>query len=208
MNYPNLSAILQRFQPPLTEAFVVSELAPILVEAWLNDYCRVIHHIVDDVVETKDEGFSYLFDIAAERLIAAWGLSKGKDTSPRAIIATRIERPPAHEYRRREALSPRACECLTRWADEPTSILSPNSERSIRVPFRNSNASRSRRPGRSISVTGPIPTPASSGPPALSRAASLQAPLRRSSTSRISFECDRSACGSCHASATLPVLDS
>ena len=89
LNYPNLSAILKRFQPPLTEAFVVSELAPILVEAWLNDYCRVTPTY--DAVETKDEGFSYLFDIAAERLIAAWGLSKGKDTSPRAIIATRMK---------------------------------------------------------------------------------------------------------------------
>jgi len=43
----------------------------------------------NDVVETKDAGFSYLFDIEAQRLIAAWGLSKGKDASPRAIIATR-----------------------------------------------------------------------------------------------------------------------
>jgi hypothetical protein len=32
-----------------------------------------------------------LFDIAAERLIAAWGLSKGKDKSPRSIIATRMK---------------------------------------------------------------------------------------------------------------------
>lgn len=89
LNYPNLSASLQGLRPPLTEAVVVSQLAPVLVQAWLNDYGRVTPEY--DVVETKDAGFSYLFDIEAQRLIAAWGLSKGKDASPRAIIATRMK---------------------------------------------------------------------------------------------------------------------
>ncbi len=88
-NYPRLATILQGLRPPLTEPIVASRLSPCLVEAWLNDYGRVAHHY--DVVETKDQGFSYLFDIAAERLIAAWGLSKGKDASPRSIIATRMK---------------------------------------------------------------------------------------------------------------------
>jgi hypothetical protein len=87
-NYPNLSAILQGLRPPLTETVVISQLAPHLVQAWLADYGRVTPKY--DVVETKDAGFSYLFDIAAQRLIAAWGLSKGKDASPRAIIAARM----------------------------------------------------------------------------------------------------------------------
>jgi hypothetical protein len=68
---------------------VASQLAPVLVQTWLNDFGRVTPEY--DVVETNDAGFSYLFDIAAQRLIAAWGLSKGKDTSPRAIIATRMK---------------------------------------------------------------------------------------------------------------------
>jgi hypothetical protein len=89
LSYPNVTAILQGLSPPLTDAVVASRLAPRLVEAWLNDYGRITRGY--DVVETKDEGFSYLFDIAAERLIAAWGLSKGKDASPRAIIATRMK---------------------------------------------------------------------------------------------------------------------
>ena len=76
LSYPNVTAILQGLGPPLTDAVVASRLAPRLVEAWLNDYGRITRGY--DVVETKDEGFSYLFDIAAERLIAAWGLSKAK----------------------------------------------------------------------------------------------------------------------------------
>jgi hypothetical protein len=89
LNYPNLAAIVQGLKPPLNDAVVTSRLAPCLVQSWLNDYGRV--NDTYDVVETKDQGFSYLFDIATERLIAAWGLSKGKDTSPRAIIATRMK---------------------------------------------------------------------------------------------------------------------
>jgi hypothetical protein len=89
LNYPGLSATLRVLRPPLTEAVMNSELAPLLINAWLNDYGNVTPNY--EVVETKDEGFSYLFDIAAQRLIAAWGLSKGKDTSPRAIIATRMK---------------------------------------------------------------------------------------------------------------------
>ena len=87
--YAGLTAILQGLRPPLTEAIVTARLAPCLVEAWLNDYARVTGRY--DVVEARDEGFSYLFDITAERLIAAWGLSKGKDKSPRSIIATRMK---------------------------------------------------------------------------------------------------------------------
>jgi hypothetical protein len=88
-NYDHLAAIVQGLRPPLTEAVVTSRLAPCLVETWLNDYGRLTREY--DVVETKDQGFSYLFDISAERLIAAWGLSKGKDLSPRAIIAARMK---------------------------------------------------------------------------------------------------------------------
>lgn len=89
LNYPHLGAILQGLRPPLTDGVVASRLTPRLVDAWLTDYGRV--SVDYDIVETKDEGFSYLFDIAAERLIAAWGLSKGKDRSPRTIIATRMK---------------------------------------------------------------------------------------------------------------------
>jgi hypothetical protein len=89
LNYPNLTTILRGLRPPLTEAVATSRLAPCLVETWLNDYTRSAGSY--DIVETKVDGFFYLFDIPPGRLIAAWGLSKGKDASPRAIIATRMK---------------------------------------------------------------------------------------------------------------------
>lgn len=52
-----------------------------LVDMWLRDYYRSNED--GQVVETTNEGFSYLFDIAAERLLAAWGVSSGKNTAPR-----------------------------------------------------------------------------------------------------------------------------
>jgi hypothetical protein len=88
-NYATVTAILKGLRPPLTEAVALSSLGPCLVETWLNDYGHATGHY--DAVETRDHGFSYLFDISAKRLIAAWGLSKGKDESPRAIIATRMK---------------------------------------------------------------------------------------------------------------------
>lgn len=88
-HYERLTAMLRAMKPPLTETVVSNQLAPLLIDLWLADYCKVAPAY--DVVETKDQGCSYLFDVAAERLIAAWGLSSGKDTSPRTIIATRMK---------------------------------------------------------------------------------------------------------------------
>jgi hypothetical protein len=42
---------------------------------WLEDYARTAS--TTDVVETTSSGFHYLFDIEAQRLIAAWGISSG-----------------------------------------------------------------------------------------------------------------------------------
>jgi hypothetical protein len=43
-------------------------------------------------VEVESDGFSYLFDIAHERLIAAWGVSRGANKEPRD--KKRMERHP------------------------------------------------------------------------------------------------------------------
>ena len=48
---------------------------PFLVEAWMAA-SRPFRS--DDIVETVDQGFSYLFDLEHERLIAAWGGSLGE----------------------------------------------------------------------------------------------------------------------------------
>lgn len=70
-----------------------------LLSLWLDDYERV--HAPTDIVETTASDFSYLFDIRAQRLIAAWGVSKGKHTEPRD--AARMARHPkgagAHYHR-------------------------------------------------------------------------------------------------------------
>lgn len=52
-----------------------------LVDLWLDDYA--VDASSSDIVETRAQGFSYLFDIQAERLIAAWGESKGRHGGPR-----------------------------------------------------------------------------------------------------------------------------
>jgi hypothetical protein len=45
-----------------------------LVDVWLDDY----RSPGADIVETRASNFSYLFDVAAERLLAAWGVSQGR----------------------------------------------------------------------------------------------------------------------------------
>lgn len=52
-----------------------------LVQLWLDDYER--RYPSTDIVETTTSGFSYLFDIAAQRLLAAWGVSKGRHAGAR-----------------------------------------------------------------------------------------------------------------------------
>ena len=52
-----------------------------LVDIWLDEYARL--PVPSQIVETTDSGFSYLFDIAAQRLLAAWGLSHGKHLGER-----------------------------------------------------------------------------------------------------------------------------
>jgi DNA/RNA non-specific endonuclease len=52
-----------------------------LTDAWLDHYARTSPST--DVVQTSAGNFSYLFDIASERLIAAWGVSQGRHAGAR-----------------------------------------------------------------------------------------------------------------------------
>ena len=52
-----------------------------LVAMWLDDYNG--HSPSLDVVETTYGDFAYLFDIKHQRLIAAWGISRGKHAGAR-----------------------------------------------------------------------------------------------------------------------------
>ena len=54
---------------------------PEMVAIWLDQYEQTTPN--SDIIETRAVGFSYLFDIAQGRLIAAWGFSTGKNTDPR-----------------------------------------------------------------------------------------------------------------------------
>lgn len=53
-----------------------------LIDEWLADY-KPPPHTHAEIVETSSANFSYLFDIAASRLIAAYGVSHGKHTGKR-----------------------------------------------------------------------------------------------------------------------------
>jgi hypothetical protein len=55
--------------------------ADYLVDVWLRDYRRAT--VSPDVVQVTDVGFDYLFDVANERLIAAFGFSRGRDPHDR-----------------------------------------------------------------------------------------------------------------------------
>jgi hypothetical protein len=52
-----------------------------LTEIWLDEYRA--RGGADQIIETTTSGFSYLFDIRNERLIAAWGISEGRYDAPR-----------------------------------------------------------------------------------------------------------------------------
>lgn len=54
-----------------------------LEAVWLDEYFQNIGDSEASVVSTVDYGFSYLFDISQGRLIAAWGISKGKHQGAR-----------------------------------------------------------------------------------------------------------------------------
>lgn len=71
-NYPLLPTITRHASEHSLKAAAV----PYLIEAWLEDYWERVQS--SDVVETGQAGCHYLFDVAQERLIAAWATSTGQ----------------------------------------------------------------------------------------------------------------------------------
>lgn len=63
------------------ETVLKGSVVPYLIDVWIGDYERSAKDA--DIVETTSSDFSYLFDITAGRLIAAWGVSRGRDGSAR-----------------------------------------------------------------------------------------------------------------------------
>lgn len=74
-HYPKLTQLIPA--PPVESWARVIDY---LIGVWLDDYASTGK---PDIVETQAQGFSYLFDIDAGRLLAAWGVSQGKFTDPR-----------------------------------------------------------------------------------------------------------------------------
>ena len=51
-------------------------MIPGLIDVWIGHYTHGTQG--SEIVETTVENFSYLFDITESRLIAAWGISRGR----------------------------------------------------------------------------------------------------------------------------------
>jgi hypothetical protein len=77
LTYPGLHQLLTAPGP----VDFGNRIEPILVRSWLDDYECVMP--ANEIVTVRTHGFSYLFDIANERLIAAWGISQGRASDAR-----------------------------------------------------------------------------------------------------------------------------
>src|SRR5690606_31511175 len=65
----------------LAQANSYAQIERILIRQWLTEYDR--NTPGNDVVSVANGNFNYLFDIENERLIAAWGVSRGKHSGKR-----------------------------------------------------------------------------------------------------------------------------
>ena len=81
-HYPKLAGLALAVDPRSPAVGFTTKIVPYLVDVWLDDYAQASRHMTD-IVETRAAAFSYLFDVAAERLIAAWGISGGRHAGAR-----------------------------------------------------------------------------------------------------------------------------
>jgi hypothetical protein len=80
-SYPQLRALVAGIRPASSDVSFRRVVVPYLVDVWVRDYRSRSHP--SEIVETSAAQFSYLFDITAARLLAAWGLSRGRHGGPR-----------------------------------------------------------------------------------------------------------------------------
>lgn len=78
MSYQALQSIVARMRPGSEDW---QDAVSLLTQEWLDEYQRSSE--ATNIVVAKANDFSYLFDIAAERLIAAWGISQGRSNERR-----------------------------------------------------------------------------------------------------------------------------
>jgi len=79
--YPELTTMLLESAHESAPADFAARIVPYLLEVWLSDYDLIEPH--GRIVQTSVNGFSYLFDIRSQRLISAWGISRGRHSGVR-----------------------------------------------------------------------------------------------------------------------------
>jgi hypothetical protein len=72
--YTSIDMIVTAASAATAPQVFATQVIPRLVDIWLASSAG----LSDDVVETTSADFAYLFDIGKERLIAAWGISRGR----------------------------------------------------------------------------------------------------------------------------------
>jgi hypothetical protein len=82
---PSIASLVRAMPPAATpddaEAAYAERLVPRLVRLWIADYNRRSPSL--DLFVTSAGDFRYLFDVKYERLIAAWGVSRGRHAGAR-----------------------------------------------------------------------------------------------------------------------------
>ena len=80
-SYPGLAGLLQGMTTASSAHVFEKRVIPYLVDTWLSDYDRATKK--SEVVATTLDDFTYLFDVAHGRLVAAWGISRGRHAGAR-----------------------------------------------------------------------------------------------------------------------------
>ncbi len=79
--YAAVCALVHSIQEETSHSVFADRVIPLLVDTWLDEYERATEKT--EVVQTTVDDFTYLFDITNERLIAAWGISRGRHSGTR-----------------------------------------------------------------------------------------------------------------------------
>lgn len=79
--YPRLAQLATVASGARADAAYRHRVIPYLIDVWLNNYRPLPGG--SDIVTTSVDGFGFLFDVAGERLLAAWGISRGRHAGAR-----------------------------------------------------------------------------------------------------------------------------
>lgn len=78
--YSQLTLLLRRLDPDDPAGELERLIAPYLIDVWVGDYLRYTNvPSIRTLSEVNLDDFFYLFDTYNERLVAAWGISQGRN---------------------------------------------------------------------------------------------------------------------------------